>query len=216
MITDGTSPFGILGVFALVGGTLVTGTPLVISLIAGHPRSVRCFGAALLLGWAGYASLLLLVSLTSRERVLEHGQEKHICEIDCHTGYTVVGARTATTWDGRTARGRFTIVTLRVRFDSATISPHRGMAPLTPGERVVEVVTADGRRYRPVPDPTAIPFTRALIPGESYATTLVFDLPVEAPEPRLVVQVAVGFPDRLIIGGENSLLHAKTVFRLGD
>jgi hypothetical protein len=218
MITDGNTPLGILALLALIGGTLVAGGAIAFGLAKGHPGLVRFSTGALLAGWGGYAALLLIASLASRERVLERGQEKHICEIDCHTAYTVMNVQSAKTYGDRTASegGMFTVVTLRVRFDSATISSRRGMAPLTPGGRVVEVVARDGRRFPPLPaDPQAIPLTKQLVPGESYTTTLVFDLPTDVAEPRLVIAAATGLPDRFIIGYENSLLHSKTTFRLG-
>src|SRR5689334_15399330 len=40
-----------------------------------------------------YVILLFSMSLTSRERLLGLGEEKHFCEIDCHIANAVVGVQ---------------------------------------------------------------------------------------------------------------------------
>ena len=49
--------------------------------------------------------------------------------------------------------------------------------------------------------------------GESYETTLVFDVPAEVRTPRLLASFAV-FPTRVLIGDESSVLHKKTYFAI--
>lgn len=44
-------------------------------------------------------------ALTSHNRVLGPNEEKHICEVDCHHAYSVLGTKTTRTLDGRTAKG---------------------------------------------------------------------------------------------------------------
>jgi hypothetical protein len=164
------------------------------------------------LGFAGisvYAAVFLLASLTSKDRVLGPNEEKHICEVDCHLAYSVVGVKTAQTLDGRTARGTFYVVTVKVRFDEQTISPHRGMAPLTPNSRYVAIVDGAGRRYEAPADA----LKRQLVPGESYTTDFVFDLPHDARDPRLIL-ANHDIETPLLIGHENSVFHGKTTFRL--
>jgi hypothetical protein len=214
MITDGNTIPGILGFLMLAGGTILAAAAVLAAMLKGRTDLARLAGGLGIALWVGYVLLLAAVSLTSTERVLAVGQEKHLCEIDCHMAYTVVDVRSAKTWGGRSASGTFTIVTLRVRFDSATISSHRGMSPLTPGGRVVQVSDAEGRVFEPLLDAQAPPLTKALIPGESYTTTLVFDLPADVSDPRLLVAARSALPDRFVIGYENSFLHPKTTFRL--
>ena len=98
---------------------------------------------------------------------------------------------------------------MKVRFDETTISSHRGMAPLTPNSRYVAIVDGQGRRYEAPTDA----LQRQLVPGESYTTDLVFDLPPDASDLRLILanhDVETPF----IIGHENSPLHKKTEFQL--
>src|SRR5438046_581653 len=54
-------------------------------------------------------------------------------------------------------------------------------------------------------------------PGESYTVRLVFDLAVDAATPSLSVREGYGIDhliELVLAGDENSLLHAKTSFRL--
>ncbi|HEV2064075.1 MAG TPA: hypothetical protein VGS00_05955, partial [Thermoanaerobaculia bacterium] len=57
------------------------------------------------------------------------------------------------------------------------------------------------------------PLTKALRPGESYETTLVFDLPDGAANLRLFLGDPLGV-ENLLIGHENSPMHGKIYFAL--
>ena len=123
----------------------------------------------------------------------------------------VIGVRPAKTWEGREARGQFWIVTVRVRFDSATISARRPRnASLTPNGRTVAVVDGQGHRYTGSADD----LRRPLLPGESYSTQFIIDVPTTAT--GLLFLLASGdWETKLMIGHENSWLHGKTTFRMG-
>ena len=209
MITDGLNPLTFLVFVALVLGSGAVALLVVFSLVLKRPDAARLIAKLGFVGVSAYAALFLLASLTSKDRVLGPNEEKHICEVDCHLAYSVVGVKTAQTLGGRTARGTFYVVTVKVRFDGTTISSHRGMAPLTPNSRYVAIVDGEGRRYEGPADP----LKRQLIPGESYTTDIVFDVPADARQLRLVLRNN----DRetaLIIGHENSLLHGTITFAL--
>jgi len=225
VITDGLTPLNLLALFALLGGSAVAALAIGAALSAGRRALARrvawCLGA----GWALYGAAFLIAALTSREVVLDPGAEKHLCEIDCHLAYSVVGLRTTPTLGSgaaqQRARGVFRVVTIRVRFDSATISPHRGMGPLWPGEHLIELADATGGHYtyslaaqRALGAGDAPPLTRPLLPGASYAADVAFDVPAAAGDLRLEIATLVP-PTWLVIGHENSFLHKKTTFRLG-
>jgi len=56
----------------------------------------------LLLGGASvYVVIFLVASLTSRNRVLAVGEEKHICEVDCHLAYAVAATKSEPLPTGR-------------------------------------------------------------------------------------------------------------------
>jgi hypothetical protein len=218
-----------LGVLGFLGAGLLLA---VLGLVALHALVVRRYGrmkvslVGLALVSAVYFGLVLAFSLASGERVLARGEEKHFCEIDCHLAYSVAGVRRAKTLGAgagqATARGEFVIVTLRTRFDETTISSRRGDGQLYPNPRRAIVYDAEGHAYEPMEegrralsseDGTGMPLDTPLRPGESYTTELVFDLPLDARDPRLLLNESS--PEtRFIIGHENSPLHKKTEFKL--
>jgi hypothetical protein len=218
-----------LAVLAFLGACFVLA---VLGLVAMHALVVRRYGRArvslVMLGVtaAAYLGVLLVFSFASGGRVLARGEEKHFCEVDCHLAYSVVGVRRAKTLgegaSQATARGEFLVVTLKTRFDETTISPARGDGELYPNPRSVTVYDADGRAYvtsgegaraLEASGASGTPIETPLRPGESYTTELVFDLPSDARDTRLLVNES-DLPTRFIIGHENSPLHKKTEFKL--
>jgi hypothetical protein len=166
----------------------------------------RTSSRALLGGVGLYLVLILASSLTSRSRVLAPGEEKHICEIDCHLAYSVAAA-TAESVGGGLVRH---VVTVKVRFDEATISARRSRtAPLSPNKRYVALIDDAGHEYPGAPDG----LMRPLIPGESYTTDIAFEVPQKATGLRLILRNA-DLETSLIVGHENSLLHRRTTFQL--
>ncbi|HMA41301.1 MAG TPA: hypothetical protein VKP10_14595, partial [Gemmatimonadales bacterium] len=208
MITDsmGAVSFGLF--IAAVLGTLALGAGYVLALLLKRAVWARWILRIELAGLALYAALFLLASLTSGNRELAVGEEKHICEVDCHLAYAVMGTRTARQWDGKTAQGTFYVVTVRVRFDSGTIAPWRPRnAPLSPNGRIVALVDDRGRRY-----PAAVDaLHRQLLPGQEYSADFVFDLPADAANPRLML-TSSDWPTHLMIAHENAFLHGKVLF----
>jgi hypothetical protein len=207
MVTDGLNPFTVLAFLGAVlsGGALAVAYGFA-RMTARQPlaKAVLVVGAV---GAGAYLLLLAIASITSRDRVLAPGEEKHICEIDCHLAYSVAGARAQPQPDGRV---RY-VVTVKVRFDEATISSRRPKdASLSPNSRYVALVDAAGNSY---PGSTE-GLTRRLIPGESYTTDIAFEVPGAAQGLRLTLRNN-DFETHFMIGHENSLLHGKTTFALG-
>jgi hypothetical protein len=210
MITDSLGPvsFGLFIVAVL--GTLALGAAFVLALLLQKPAWARVIAWIEGGGLALYAVLFLITSLTSRTRELKVGEEKHICEVDCHLAYSVKGFQTAKVWDGKTAQGLFYIVTVRVRFDSNTIAKWRPRdLPVYPNGRTVVLLDAQGRRF---PAPTAA-LDRQLVPGQEYTTDFVFDVPADATQPRLEL-TSGDWPTHFMIAHENAFLHGKVLFRL--
>ena len=210
MITDslGLISFGLFIVAVL--GTFALGAAFVLALLLKKTVWTTWILRAEVAGLALYAVLFLLASVTSQTRELAVGEEKHICEVDCHLAYAVTGVQTAQQWDGKTAQGTFYVVTVRVRFDSNTIAKWRPRdMPLFPNGRTVALLDGQGRRY---PAPVAA-LERRLIPGEVYTTDFVFDVPADATNPRLVL-ASGDWPTHLMIAHENAFLHGKVLFRL--
>lgn len=209
MITDGLNPLNLLTLIALVLGSGAAVVLALFALILRRPDIARLIAKLGLAGAGAYVALFLVASFASRDRSLGPSEEKHICEVDCHLAYSVLASHTTKTLAGRTAQGTFYVVTVKVRFDESTISPHRGMGPLTPNSRYVAIVDRQGRRYEAPVDV----LKRPLIPGESYTTDFVFDLPPDAQDPRLIL-ASDDAETRWVIGHENSFFHGKTLFQL--
>lgn len=210
MITDSLGAISFGPFIVAVLGTLALGAGFVLALLLQKPAWARGIAWLEVSGVALYAALLLVTSLASRTRVLAVGEEKHICEVDCHLAYSVAAFKTAKQWGGKTARGLFYVVTVRVRFDSSTIAPWRPRdLPLAPNGRTVALLDAQGRRF----PASADALDRRLIPGEQYTTDFVFDVPADATEPRLELESG-DWPTHLMIAHENAFLHGKVLFRL--
>ncbi len=191
-------------------------------------RAVRLWAGLILIAIPlGYATLLFGASLISEDTVLPRGGKKYFCEIDCHLAYSVERVTRLKTLglppNEARASGEFYRMSLRTWFDETTISEHRPRnVPLYPNPRQVYIVDASGRRYWPSEEgqraleesgvkSTAL--SQPLIPGESYITELVFDLPTGVREPKLYV----GDSDpmsAILIGHEESPLHRKIWFRI--
>jgi hypothetical protein len=199
---------------------------LVFSLITKRFRLTKFGALAIALVGALYLSLLLFFSWKSDEKVLARGEEKHFCEIDCHLAYSILDAQATKTLgtapNQLTATGLFRVLKIRTRFDEKTISPTRGDSLLYPNSRALVVIDAKGTEYFPSAEgerflrnlnDAGMPFTTPLRPGETYQTTVVFDLPADIQTPTLLVHEGES-ETRFVIGHENSFLHKKTRFQI--
>ncbi len=207
MITDGLNPLTVL----LFVGAVLAGAALVVlyavaRVIKREPLA-RVTLRVLLGGVGLYLLLFLGASMFSHSRVLAVGEEKHICEIDCHLAYAVAATKSESLPGGMVRH----TVRVKVRFDEQTISSRRPRdATLTPNSRYVALIDDAGHLYAGSTDG----LKRKLIPGESYTTDIVFNVPADAKGLRLVLRN--NDPEStFIIGHENSLFHAKTTFALG-
>ncbi len=170
---------------------------------------------------ASYLVMLIGVSLASEERVLGLNQPKRFCGayLDCHRIVSVVGLERHGTLGSERADGIFYIVTLRFTSDAVVATTHSGIVTAT-------VRDDDGRRYRRAthaegmldPEGGSVGIADTpLRPGESHATRIVFDVPADARNLRLLVTDGhwiARLTELFLIGDEDSFLHAKTTFAL--
>ncbi len=220
------APFGAMAFLGTGLLFFVAGLSFLYTVIKGELAGTKIVLSAVTVVAAIYIGFLLLFSFTSSETVLARGQEKHFCEIDCHLSYSILDVRqTKTLGNGpnqSTAAGLYHIVTIKTRFDENTISSTRGNSPLKPNTRVATLIDDQGRRYSPAANGQSAllpagsantPLTTPLRPGETYTTTLVFDLPTNIQNPTLLLNEGEWLT-RFVIGHENSPLHKKTRFQL--
>lgn len=187
------------------------------------PRILFVAGGLLLL----YAVALLGSSALSRDVVLQHGELKYFCEIDCHLAYSVEKVETTPEIGNPPhaihAAGIFYVVAVKAWFDPSTISPRRPLdVPLSPNPRKVYMQDSAGGRYAPSPPALealismgrgSTPLSASLKPGESYISYLVFDLPKAARNPRLFLGNAIDV-EYLLIGHEMSPWHKRVWFSM--
>jgi hypothetical protein len=218
-----------VGVLAFLGTGLllcVVGLVLIYSVLRTKFWLAKFALASILLVAGLYLVFVLIFSFASSEKVLARGEEKHFCEIDCHLAYSVTDVRETKalgdTPNQLTAMGVFRVVTIKTRFDETTTSLNRGDGLLYPNSRVVTVSGDDVKQYFPSSAAQAIleksqaagtAMTVPLRPGESYSTTLVFDLPADVKNPTLLIREGE-LVTHLVIGHENSPLHKKTRFQI--
>jgi hypothetical protein len=204
-----------LAVMAFLGAAAGLFLALAAAAIAWFARKPKLARTCLLIVGAGatlYAAFLFTFSLASRPHILTRTQEKYFCEIDCHLAYSLLDVKTEPA-----AGVTHYLVTIRTRFDETTTSPTRPKdAPLTPSPRTVLLIDdSSGQKYRPVAT-QGTPLETPLKPSDSYTTQLSFEVPPSA-NPRnlrLLITTTPAWPDRVVIGDENSLLHHKTYFAL--
>lgn len=222
--------FAPLVVLLFLGTCLALGLAglVVVFALLRRKRELAKYGLLAALGIAAiYGGVLLAASLASQQKVLRPGEQKYFCEIDCHEAYSVADVATAKTLGTSprqaTAAGTYYIVKVRAWFDERTISSRRPRdLPLTPGARRAVVVDAQDREYPPAAEGLAAleqvegavpPLNQRLLPGESYVTALVFDLPPGVQNPRLLISNSDPI-SHVLIGHENSFLHKKILFAL--
>jgi hypothetical protein len=199
------APLAVLGFLAAAAGLILALASALIFWFARKPQFARRAAQAVATGAAVYLALLLGFSAASRTTTLARGQEKYFCEIDCHLAYSILDA--APQPDGRLE------ITLRTRFDETTTSPHRPKdATLSPAPREVLLVDSAGHEYAPI-STQGTPLTTPLKPADSYTTHLEFVVPNRSGL-KLLINTTPGWPDKLVIGDENSLLHKKTYLAL--
>ena len=205
------APLAVMAFLAAAAGAFLALASAAIAWFARKTKLARAFLLAVFAGAAVYAGLLFGFSLASRPHILTRAQEKYFCEIDCHLAYSLLDVKTEPA-----AGATHYLVTVRTRFDETTTSPSRPKdAPLTPSPRTVLLLDSSGREYRPVAE-QGTPLLTPLKPADSYTTQLAFDVPptANAQNLRLLITTTPAWPDLVVIGDENSLLHHKTYFSL--
>jgi len=218
-----------IGALALIGTCALLGAGsifLIYSLAVRSFSRARLTAAFMLIFASMYGGTILIFAFASSEVALARGDEKHFCELDCHLAYSVADIkRTRVIGSGGntvTSTGTFCLATVKTRFDETTIGPNRGNGLLYPNSRQLTIVDAQGRTYSPSQQAQAAlesagsagtPLQTPLRPGESYLTTIAFDLPADATNLSLLINEGEWIT-HFIIGHENSLLHKKVRFQL--
>lgn len=222
----------------MVGGTnailllltaLTVGGALLIAFISWRrhrPKIAQTFAGGAALVTVAYIAGVLVASAGSHEQTIAQGETKWFCGfyLDCHLGMSVEGADQVSTLPTRsgalTAKGAFHIITLELK--NSARNPNVDMLLYKP---VAKIVDASGTEYtRSTAAEAALDATRPPTLGletkvqhEPVRATLVFDLPANIQQPRLMVSEG-WIVDRIIelglIDDENSIFHKREFFSI--
>ncbi len=206
------APLAVMAFLAAAAGVVLALAAAAIAWFARKPKLARACLLTVSAGAIVYAALLIGFSLASRPQVLTRTQEKYFCEIDCHLAYSLLDVKTEPA-----AGATHYVVTIRTRFDETTTSPTRPKdAPLTPSPRTVLLIDDSSHHQYPPVAVEGTPLLTPLKPSDFYTTQLAFDVPPTSSTKtlRLLITTTPAWPDLVVIGDENSLLHHKTYFAL--
>ncbi len=212
----------------LTGLVVAIGATYLVYSLYRERRTRALICAAAVGGWlAAYVATVVIVSLSSEERVLGPGEPNRFCGfyLDCHAMVTVREVeRTPTLGEGDhqiRAGGEFYVITVERSSDADRV-------PIGLAQPEAVVFDAEGRRYRRSTLGEAAlarvvgeqpPLGRAVRTGEAYSTRLVFDLPANVRDPKLHVaerDLLARLSELFLIGDEDSLFHRPTLFRLAS
>src|SRR5436190_9600793 len=177
--------------------------------------------AIMSVAWIGlYMVLLMGVSLSSSGKVLALDQQKHFCGfyLDCHLGVSVADVTTSKTLgnppDQKTAQGTYYIVNLRVLNEArrATLAPYDLDVRIVSDEQVIQR-SQDAEAALETAGGKAIDLNQRVAPGTAYTKQVVFDVPSNVTQPKLLVTEGLWIDHLLeffLIGDEDSFLHNHT------
>jgi hypothetical protein len=208
---------GLLMMTTTIGGLCLAFILLIIAVLTKQVWLSKFALGSVAVWLVFYTTMLLGVSLASREKVLGLNQPKEFCGfyLDCHMHAAVTDVRRTKTLGDRTASGEFYIVRVKVFSDARQA---------TLGLLTVEakVVGEQNREFRRDTEAEANlggqpPFDRRISPPESFEKEIVFDLPTDVINPRLDIKEGYGIDhaiEAVLIGDEDSLLHKRVRFKL--
>ena len=149
-------------------------------------------------GAAVYLTLIIVVSIFNPRQVHRVGEPQ------CFDDWciTVVEA-------GRTAAAPDAAYEVSLK-----LSNRARRAPMGEKGTIVYLTDATGRRYDPLPDPSAVRFDAILQPGQSLVTRRRFDVPRDVHGLGMVYTHEGGFPIGWLIVGEGGWFQKPPIVRL--
>ena len=213
---------GVLLMLMTIGGLVVAGILLIASLVTKKAWVAKYTIGGVVFWFAFYAVMLIGVSLNSTERVLGIGEAKEYCGfyLDCHMHTEVTSVRTADQIGDARAKGVFYIVGVRVFSDAKNeniglrlIEPKARI--LTPDKIYIERDTAAESLL-----PTAnVALDADIRNSQTIDKEIVFDVAKPSTDLKLLITDGYGIDraiEDVLVGDEDSLLHAQTFFSLNE
>jgi hypothetical protein len=213
---------GVLLMFMTIGGLLVAGVMLGISLFTGKKWLTRFTVSGVMVWFAFYAVMLIGFSVASKEKTLSLNEARAFCGfyLDCHMHAVVTGVRTADKIGDMTAAGTFYIVNVRVFSDARNANiAFRLLEPRA------EAIGENGKAYPRDTDaenrlPTGgVSLAQDIKGRETIEKEIVFDLPTEVSDPRLDIAEGYGIDhamEAVLVDDEDSILHKRSYFDIRE
>jgi len=213
---------GVLLMLLTIGGLVVAGVLLIVSLITKRPWLAKFTIGGVVFWLVFYVVTLIGFSMMSEERVLGIGEAKQYCGfyLDCHMHTEVTSVRTAQQIGDQESKGIFYIVGVRVFSDAR--NPNITMRLIEPNARIL------------TPDHTYIGRDTAVEAQLSTADVslgadirgpqtidkeIVFDVAKTSADLKLLITDGYGIDkaiEAVLIDDEDSLLHGRTYFSLNE
>jgi hypothetical protein len=150
------------------------------------------------IGAALYVTVVIAVSILSPQRVYR------VSDDQCFDDWCIAVVDAQRTETPQAARYE-----VRLR-----LSNRARRMPMGEKGTVVYLVDRQGRRYDPLPNPTAVPFATVLQPGESREAVRRFDVARDAQDLGLIYTHEGRFPIGWLIIGEGGWFQKSSVVRL--
>jgi len=178
---------------------------------ASRGRRIRKLAVAEFVGLAAYAATLVAFSIASETRQLALGTDK--CFDDWCV--TVSSSRLLSSVESRASIKRIAVelrVSNRARRAAFRPSQPRVMLAL-PSGAIVQPSSA-GQRQNETPPGTQKDLAIRLLAGESFNTSLEFEVPDSTQQASVILLEGPATVTRFLIGDENSFFHRKTVYSI--
>ncbi len=194
-----------------LAGTLGSLIYSIFTFLTHHKRRAYACIIGLVVWFGIYMVLMIIISFITPPTVLAHGQE-HCFDDMCFSVQNVkVVKKVENGTVTRTAQGTYYLVAVQLRNAAQ-------QAPQKPDNPSLYLTDRTGHTYSLSSSAQAVigqepQWNQRLQAGEIQVRTAVFDVPIGIQQPYLVITEG-GWPSSLIIGDENSLFHAKTLFSL--
>jgi hypothetical protein len=211
---------GVLLMLMTISGLIIAGI-LLVAALATKQRWLMKFTIGGVAVWmVFYVAMLFGFSLTSTERVLAKNEPKEYCGFyfDCHIHTMVTSLSTAQSIGERGAKGTFYIVGIRVFSDAR--DPGLALHLIEPS---ATIIMPDGSKLdRDTAAESYLPSGTVQLNADIHSNQtmdkeIVFDVVDRSPDLKLLITEGYGIDktiEHLLVGDEDSLLHARTLFTL--
>jgi hypothetical protein len=190
--------------FVLAGWTAVGIVGVTVSLAKRErPKALRN-SMWIVIVWAIYMAVLVWTSRTQPQKVVALGQDRCFEEM-C---FAVTGAQELS---GFPIQNRIRLVRVSVR-----ISNHGKEKTQSEGKIGAYLMDKQGRKWAMSPAVSGVRLTARVAAADSVMSQPVFKVAKDATGLGLVFTRGHGWPEALVVGDSDSLLHRRTIVWLGQ